>query len=52
MKTPRLDLSREIRELAGLCANQDWDTDDALGIGGLLLRCLLAGAADRSVLGH
>ncbi|MBW2414674.1 MAG: hypothetical protein JRG76_09230 [Deltaproteobacteria bacterium] len=31
-----LDLSREIRELAGLCAGQSWDTDDALGVGGLL----------------
>lgn len=31
-----LDLSREIRELRALCANQAWDTDDALGIGGLL----------------
>ena len=31
-----LDLSREIRELAGLCGDQSWDTDDALGIGGLL----------------
>ncbi|MBW2714895.1 MAG: hypothetical protein JRD03_02395 [Deltaproteobacteria bacterium] len=32
----KLDLSREIRELAGLCADRSWDTDDALGIGGLL----------------
>lgn len=31
-----LDLSREIRGLAGLCTDQSWDTDDALGIGGLL----------------
>ncbi len=31
-----LDLSREIRELREMCANQSWDTDDALGIGGLL----------------
>jgi len=32
----RLDLSREIRVLRGLCADQDWETDDTLGIGGLL----------------
>jgi len=32
----KLDLSREIRELAELCADRSWDTDDALGIGGLL----------------
>lgn len=31
-----LDLRREIRELAGLCAGRCWDTDDSLGIGGLL----------------
>ncbi len=31
-----LDLSREIRGLAALCTDQSWDTDDALGIGGLL----------------
>jgi hypothetical protein len=31
-----LDLGHEICELAGLCAGRSWDTDDALGIGGLL----------------
>lgn len=31
-----LDLGREIRELAGPCRTGSWDTDDALGIGGLL----------------
>jgi hypothetical protein len=32
----RLDLGREIRELRGMCVDQRWETDDALGIGGLL----------------
>ncbi len=31
-----LDLNREIRELAVLCRGRRFDTDDALGIGGLL----------------
>ena len=31
-----LDLSQEIRQLAGLCSGRSWDTDDALGLGGLL----------------
>ena len=30
------DLSREIEELAAMCKEKDWTTDDALGIGGLL----------------
>jgi hypothetical protein len=31
-----LDLEHEIRELASLCEGRSWDTDDTLGIGGLL----------------
>jgi hypothetical protein len=34
------DLSRELRELAMLCQGRSWDTDDALGIGGLLCDAL------------
>jgi hypothetical protein len=34
------DLSQEIRELAAQCAGRNWDTDDALGIGGLLCNAL------------
>jgi hypothetical protein len=33
---PEFDLSDEIRETAQLCAGRNWETDDALGIGGLL----------------
>jgi hypothetical protein len=41
------DLSSEIADLAELCAGRHWETDDPLGIGGLLcdawrLACLLA----------
>ncbi|MHC1742182.1 MAG: hypothetical protein AB9873_04005 [Syntrophobacteraceae bacterium] len=32
----RLDLTREIDELARMCAGKNWTTDDPLGIGGLL----------------
>jgi hypothetical protein len=35
-----LDLGRELRELAALCSGRCWDTDDALGIGGLLCDAL------------
>jgi hypothetical protein len=31
-----LDLGLEIDELAGICENGDWQTDDLLGLGGLL----------------
>lgn len=47
-----LDLSAEIGALAGLCAGQHWDTDDALGVGGLLcdahrlVRLTVAGKLD------
>ncbi|MBU1140255.1 MAG: hypothetical protein KKA76_14845, partial [Proteobacteria bacterium] len=30
------DLSHEINELADICRGKNWDTDDSLGIGGLL----------------
>jgi hypothetical protein len=33
---PESDLSDEIREMAQLCVGRNWETDDALGIGGLL----------------
>jgi len=33
---PGPDLKAEIDELASLCRNQDWTTDDPLGLGGLL----------------
>jgi hypothetical protein len=33
---PKLDLGHEIRELAALCTGRSFDTDDPLGIGGLL----------------
>ena len=37
MTTPSSTLEpTSVRELAGLCADRSWDTDDALGIGGLL----------------
>jgi hypothetical protein len=35
-KDPGLDLKTEIDELAPLCRNRDWSTDDPLGLGGLL----------------
>lgn len=35
-KSPQLDLSREIVELAEICEGKDWVTTDPLGIGGLL----------------
>ncbi len=35
-----VDLGRELRELALLCRGRSWDTDDALGIGGLLCDAL------------
>jgi hypothetical protein len=35
-----LDLGPEIRALAALCGGRSWDTDDALGIGGLLCDAL------------
>lgn len=31
-----LDLSEEISEIAGICEGRDWQTDDLLGLGGLL----------------
>jgi hypothetical protein len=31
-----LDLGSECRELGAMCAGQSWDTDDPLGLGGLL----------------
>jgi len=36
VRAPAPDLRREIGGLAKLCAGRAWDTDDALGIGGLL----------------
>ena len=35
-KDPGPDLKAEIDELAPLCRNRDWSTDDPLGLGGLL----------------
>ena len=35
-KDPGPDLKTEIDELAPLCRNRDWSTDDPLGLGGLL----------------
>jgi hypothetical protein len=34
--TPRQDLGAEIADLARICEGKTWDTDDPLGIGGLL----------------
>ncbi|MBI5582872.1 MAG: hypothetical protein HY892_03520 [Deltaproteobacteria bacterium] len=35
-KSPDLDLKEELAEMALLCRNQDWATDDPLGLGGLM----------------
>ncbi|MDD3814775.1 MAG: hypothetical protein PHZ02_09025 [Desulfocapsaceae bacterium] len=35
-ESPRLDLAREIQELADMCSGRSWTTEDPLGIGGLL----------------
>ncbi|MBU0663352.1 MAG: hypothetical protein KJ990_02290 [Proteobacteria bacterium] len=35
-ESPQLDLSDEIKELAGICRGRSWATEDPLGIGGLL----------------
>ncbi len=35
-KSPHLDLSPEIADMAGICQEGNWATDDPLGIGGLL----------------
>jgi hypothetical protein len=35
-KSAWLDLSTEIAEMADICEGKNWDTDDPLGIGGLL----------------
>jgi hypothetical protein len=35
-KNPDLDLTAELAEMAGMCRDQDWETDDPLGLGGLL----------------
>jgi hypothetical protein len=34
--SPRLDLGREIGEMAAMCRDVDWATDDPLGLGGLM----------------
>jgi hypothetical protein len=43
-----LDLGREIRELEELCRDGSWDTDDALGIGGLLCDALRLAQLERA----
>jgi hypothetical protein len=35
-QSPLPDLSREIKDMADICRGINWDTDDPLGIGGLL----------------
>ena len=35
-KNPDLDLTAELAEMARMCQAQDWQTDDPLGLGGLL----------------
>jgi hypothetical protein len=35
--TARAELHAEIADMAGMCEGRDWTTDDALGIGGLLV---------------
>jgi hypothetical protein len=35
-KNPDLDLKPELAEMAALCRDQNWKTDDPLGLGGLL----------------
>lgn len=35
-KPPSLDLAAEIDEFSGMCEGMDWQTDDLLGLGGLL----------------
>ncbi len=52
-ESPRLDLMREIRELADICRGRNWATDDPLGIGGLLCNGLqLAQLIVRDRSGH
>lgn len=36
-RSPSLDLSAEIADVAVICEKKDWTTDDPLGIGGLLI---------------
>jgi len=35
-KSPDLDLTAELAEMARMCQHQDWKTDDPLGLGGLM----------------
>ena len=35
-KNPDLDLTEELAEMARMCQQQDWETDDPLGLGGLM----------------
>jgi hypothetical protein len=35
-KNPDLDLTAELAEMARMCQQQDWETDDPLGLGGLM----------------
>ncbi len=37
-----LDLGKEISEITGICEGRDWQTDDLLGLGGLLFDALRA----------
>jgi len=39
-RLPHLGLTSEIDELAAICRGKDWDTDDPLGIGGLVVDAL------------
>lgn len=52
-ESPRLDLSNEIKELADICRGRSWETEDPLGIGGLLCNGLqLAQLMVRERSGH
>jgi hypothetical protein len=36
-KNPDLDLTAELAEMARMCQRQNWETDDPLGLGGLMI---------------
>lgn len=54
--TEEVDLSRELHEAVQICVGQNWYTEDALGIGGLLTdayalaRMMVAGIANEPIL--
>ena len=35
-KSPDLDLTAELAEMVRMCQHQNWETDDSLGLGGLM----------------